>query len=320
MEHPLTGTPLGAVQTLSLDLATKIEAKLLSVDEALHELQSNEVVDAEGYTWRIDPMTQSFVRRGPGADAVWKPADPSEYAERAPQEPDEYWPQSLTVPAPTYLLPQPVPHWAQPAPDMAEAAPNSTSAAGRPMRFGESAAERNGERRNRRWPLYAVGGVTVVALVAIVAIQVSSQGKSRAEGAPTTAPTQRAMPAPNPARSVPTGLLPKVYRVPSSDRYDSVVAELTSGSVSRVVSVTEKSQYNFNNQRLYAAIYAGWVGAGLTIEPSQPVGDPSGLTATQVWELRDGSTVIAAANVTWHRASRLSSWRLVKWPEFHPTS
>jgi hypothetical protein len=326
VEHTLTGTPLDALQTVFLDLTTKIDAKLMSVDEALRELQNHEVVDAAGCTWRIDPMTQSFVRRGPGADAAWEPADPSEYAERAPQDAGEHRPQAPAAPGPAHFPVQTAPPRAQPAPNVAEAARRSAlvagTATGKTVPFGEPVAVRNGERRKVSWPFYAVGGVAAVAILAAgVTILLSSQGDSQAQGTSTVTPTPRAAaPAPNPTRSAPAGVLSKPYPVPSSDRYDSVLTELTSGSVSRVVSVTEKSQYSYNNQRLYAATYAGWTDAGLTIKTSQPVGDPSGLTATQVWELRDGSTVIAAANVTWHRADRVSSWRLVKWPEFHPTS
>jgi hypothetical protein len=79
VEHAVTGTDLDGLQTLFLDLTTKIEARVVSLDEALRELQLHEVIDAAGWTWRIDPMTQSFIRRGPGADS-WRPADPAEYA------------------------------------------------------------------------------------------------------------------------------------------------------------------------------------------------------------------------------------------------
>jgi hypothetical protein len=43
-------------------------------------LGEHEVVDATGHAWRIDPMTGSFVRRAPGRTALWRPADPSEFA------------------------------------------------------------------------------------------------------------------------------------------------------------------------------------------------------------------------------------------------
>jgi hypothetical protein len=75
-----TGTPLDGLQEVLADLTIKIEAGVISIDGALAELHRHEVVDAAGYTWRIDPMTRAFIRRGPDGDTTWKPADPSWYA------------------------------------------------------------------------------------------------------------------------------------------------------------------------------------------------------------------------------------------------
>jgi hypothetical protein len=91
MEQPLTGTPLDTLHLTFLALTSKIEAKVIDIDDALRELQAHEVVDAAGYTWRIDPMTQAFVRRGPDAGASWRPADPSQFAGPSGGE-GERWP------------------------------------------------------------------------------------------------------------------------------------------------------------------------------------------------------------------------------------
>lgn len=89
MEHTLTGTPLDALHLAFLDLTSKIEAKVIDIDDALHELQAHEVVDAAGYTWRIDPMSQSFVRRAPDTGASWRPADPTQFVEQSSPNADE---------------------------------------------------------------------------------------------------------------------------------------------------------------------------------------------------------------------------------------
>jgi hypothetical protein len=74
-----------------LDLIDLVEGGAIAFDDALRELQSREVVDAAGFTWRIDPLTRSFIRRGPG-EASWRAADPEKYvspgAPAAELEPD----------------------------------------------------------------------------------------------------------------------------------------------------------------------------------------------------------------------------------------
>jgi hypothetical protein len=89
VEPDFRGAPLDALHAAYLNLTAKIEANVISLDEALRQLQDEEVVDAAGHTWRMDPVTQSFVRRAPGAGTSWKLADPSQYAYQIPQETSE---------------------------------------------------------------------------------------------------------------------------------------------------------------------------------------------------------------------------------------
>lgn len=285
MEPTVTGTPLDALQATFLDLTAKIEADILSVDEAMDELHNHEVVDATGHNWRIDPMSQWFARCGPSTNSTWQPADPSEFATQAP-------PGVATAP--------PVPA------DTPEPVADSLL----PMKAPEPEAVRGGSRRNLRGLAYAVAGLAVVILIAAVAFQPAQQDSKR---------PAKAAPSPSAPHKTPPGVLSEQNPVPKPERRSVVLEEITSGDVKRISAVAEKSQYGAGGQRLYAATYSGWIKAGLRIKLSEPAGDPAGENATQMWELRDKETVLAVANVAWHRTDE-DGWRLTEWPQFHPAS
>ncbi|MGI8330940.1 hypothetical protein ACRYCC_13320 [Actinomadura scrupuli] len=326
MEHNLLGSPLEALHAAYLDLTTKIEANVISLDEAILQIQDKEVVDAAGHTWRIDPVTQSFIRRAPGPDGQWKPADPSEYAFTAPQGPADPRDQPFAATGGQPVIPD-APA-VQPAPPGPPGPPGPGGGPGTPPggldtllgpRGLPAARDLGKGGRKPRWPKYAIAGAagTAIVVVAVVIVAVTVSGSSPTPK-DSTAPAGKKGGAASsaPAKPTPGPVLAKGYPVPSATSYTSAVTEVTSGDLSRISSVVEKSQYSPVGQRLYAATFAGWVNYGFTVKPGQPMGDASGLTATQVWELRDEDEVLAAATVDWHRATRTSPWRLARWPQF----
>lgn len=78
MDRLVTDGPLKELWAIFLGLADMAENGVIEVDDVLRELQGREIVDAAGYTWRIDPLTRSFVRRGPG-EVSWRATDPEKY-------------------------------------------------------------------------------------------------------------------------------------------------------------------------------------------------------------------------------------------------
>ncbi|MEU9021794.1 hypothetical protein [Actinomadura sp. NPDC048394] len=169
--------------------------------------------------------------------------------------------------------------------------------------------------------LYATVAGAALVLILLIAVVTQVAGR-RSEPPPRSEPApSQTTPVTRQPSTLPSGLASaEPYSVPPSGRCTAVLTEISSGDLNRIGRVTERSQYNYNNQRLHAAIYSGWANAGLTIDPSDPVGDPSGTSATQNWELHDGKTVIAVAVVIWRRAGPASAWLLTQWPEFRPTS
>lgn len=314
MEHNLVGSPLEALQNAFRELTAKIEANQITLDEALVQLQSKEAVDAAGNTWRIDPITQSFVRRAPGADSTWKQAGPSEFVLHVQPSPQPAVPpvtgDPMGPPVQYGLGGQPVP-------------PRSEGASG----------------PKRRWPIYAGAGAAAVVIGVVAVVALSSQGGGKPSPGPVPTRTAIAQPAsPNPRTSPsdsstprsssppgqqptagPTGPQSSGSTTPSEPVYDAVVSEVTSGDVARISRVTEGSQYSPTTQRFFAATFGGWADFGLKIQAEPPVGDSSGHNATQVWDLLSHGDVIAKATVTWHRASNTGPWLLTKWPEFQPT-
>lgn len=318
MEHNLVGSPLEALENAFKELTAKIEANQITLDEALVEMQRKEAVDAAGNIWRIDPITQSFVRRAPGADSTWKPAGPSEFVPHTQPNPAAAFPQAAVPPVTGDPIGPPVQYG--PGGQLVFTPSESTSG------------------QKRRWPIYAGTGAAVVVIGVVAVVALSSQGGKPSPG-PVTTRTAIAKPAsPNPRRSPsgssaprgssppgqptagPTGPQSGGSTAPSEPVYDAVVSEFTSGDVSRISRVTEGSQYSPTTQRFFAATFGGWADFGLKIQAEPPVGDSSGHNATQVWDLQSHGEVIAKATVTWHRASGSGPWLLTKWPEFQPTS
>ncbi|WP_344945391.1 hypothetical protein [Actinomadura miaoliensis] len=168
-----------------------------------------------------------------------------------------------------------------------------------------------------RWTLIVAGGVFLVTVgSAISAVFSSVPGRPAAESAPSSRVAPRpSAPLVKPAQG---GAFSPAMPAPSPGRCAAVLTEVTSGDPDRVADVTERSRFDAGERRLYAATYTGWVKAGLGIRQSRPIGEPSGLRATQVWELRDGAAVLAVSHVTWHRADGGSPWRLTEWPSFQP--
>ncbi|TDD80437.1 hypothetical protein E1293_20725 [Actinomadura darangshiensis] len=277
--------PLAELWAVFRDLTAEVEAETIDLDDVLRELQRHEVVDPFGRTWRIDPMTQAFIRRGTEAGAPWQPADPAEFTEA-------------------------------PVLDVAGQGLRD-SGAGNVRRQPHKTAKRP------RFALYPmVGGAALLILLLIVATtQLSghrTEPQSQDEPIPTLQPSH-APAAPQPSTSPSEHRPAKPNSVPPPERCVAVLTEVSSGDMSRINRVSERSQYTYGNQRLHAAIYSGWADAGLTVDPKTPVGDPSGTSATQRWELHDGTTVIAVATVTWHRLGSAAPWLLAEWPEFQPT-
>jgi hypothetical protein len=155
--------------------------------------------------------------------------------------------------------------------------------------------------------------VAVVAVAVIVTATSGSSSKAPAK-VPVTARTITATP------SAPAGVVGKGFPVPDTRTYNDVITEISSGDPARIAKVADNGPYGPADRRLFAATYAGWSDRGLTIRPELPVGAASGLTATQVWELRDHGTALGVASVTWTRASRSAPWRLATWPAFRAPS
>lgn len=300
MDVTIPDGPLADLWATFLELMGKVEAETIDLDDALRELRLHEVVDTAGRTWRVDPMTQSFIRLGPGDDAAWRPAAPSEFTEAVAPEATGRMQEGTGA---ERLLSQPA------AEGDGHLLPG--------MDLGEEWDRARRPAKNRRPMFFVIAACTAALLLLITVVtqlsvrRAATQPQSKAirSQAPPQAPRTPAVPQPA-----------KPYSVPPSGRCLSVLTEISSGDMSRIARVAERSQYNYNNQRLHAAIYSGWANAGLTIDPKAAVGDPSGRSATQQWELHDGTTVIAVATVTWQRAEPASPWLLAKWPEFLPTS
>ncbi|KAB2388839.1 hypothetical protein [Actinomadura montaniterrae] len=289
------------------DLTGKVEKEIVDLDDALLELRKREVVDASACTWRVDPMTQSFIRRGPEDGAAWRPAAPSESAETAPIDMTGEKPGGVgTAPFPPA------------APSEPAADDNATLQAWFPSERPKQAPK---PARRHRPMLYATVAGAALVLILLIAVVAQVDGRRR-EPPPRSEPTpSQTTLVTRQLSTLPSGLASaEPYSVPPSERCTAVLTEVSSGDLNRIGRVTERSQYNYNNQRLHAAIYSGWANAAVTIDPLAPVGDPSGTSAMQNWELHDGKTVIAVAVVTWRRAGPTSAWLLTQWPEFRSTS
>ncbi|KAB2385941.1 hypothetical protein [Actinomadura montaniterrae] len=301
--------PLADLWATFLELTRKVETEALDLDDALRELRLHEVVDTAGRTWRVDPMTQSFIRRGPEDGAAWRPAAPSEFTQGA--EPEAAGRSRQGAGVDTLLLPPTLQHGTQASEGGGSLLPG--------IALEEEWDRTRRSAKNRRSMLLAIGA-GAAGLILLLLIAVATQGPGHRTGTQAQSGATRSQ---TPSQAPQAPVVPqsaKPYSVPPSGRCLSVLTEISSGDMNRIARVAERSQYNYNNQRLHAAIYSGWAGAGLTIDPKSAVGDPSGTSATQQWELHDGTTVIAVATVTWQRSGPASPWLLAKWPEFLPTS
>jgi len=314
VELSLTGTPLDMLQEAFLDLTSRLEAKVIDLDGALRELQSKEVIDATGHAWRIDPVTRSFVRRAPGPDASWLPATPADFV--APGEggvpPGTTGPQAISA--------RPIAQGGQAV--GADARQQGTAA---PMTRRPATPEPTGRTRalvpiprvpgrfrSISWRWYAAGGAAVVVVATVVVTAASMSGSKD--------PARPALTAKTTAPSAQAGVVGQGFPVPDSGTCSAAIAEIASGDPARIARVADSGQYGPGDRKLFAATYAGWSASGLTVKPELAVGTANGLTATQVWELRDHGTVIGVAAVTWTRANTGAPWRLAAWPAFNAPS
>jgi hypothetical protein len=266
--------PTGGTPGVLCGTDRRIAAGDVDIEDALRALQQREVVDAAGYTWRIDLMTQGFIRKAPGESSAWRSTHPEEFV-------------------------------AKPGPEAADENASSAPADKAPRTPGRA-----------RGLGVAVTGALVVVTAAMGLITPLVDGDDASANNHASEPSAGTTHLSSP--SIPARVLSGPLQVPSPDRYSAVLAEITSSNVDRIAAVTKKSQFGGKSRRLHAATYAGWANEGLILAPGTPIGTPSGTTATQVWELRDGTMVLAVANVAWHRADPMSSWLLTQWPEFHP--